>query len=420
MNLINKKNANLDPWAIKVFDHHLLPLWESDFKYSRNQASNSSINSKEHRSSEKVIRSSVPIQSSLSLRLSFAIKEISGAPAFLAPASACHQTGNDCKHHTFFQLLSWFRSGTRFSSIFGNSICFQIFVKDFASCCLPMAITIARFIGVRHTNIHRKTWGRCLHIWCSKFLEFSFQILVKNSKYSVPSKSIQLRIPAAFVNIDKAYLLNHWSYEGAWIPIRKRWKSSITLLFNLCQNFTTIAPVLYFLTAARGQVRFDLSTRSDIFRCCRQSRTLSLSMMLQKCTTISVLSSQLKSRRQDLVNWHHKVSLPPDDVDPHIGSPSATTCLMCQSLSSTLGPRKVVKIFIPWWDKTLYVRFCLSLIKNCQPYPADLHRHATIGSLLLQPTKLSLVDNLVSTISFVLPWFITWHAFLSLPSRWLH
>jgi hypothetical protein len=45
-------------------------------------------------------------------------------------------------------------------------------------------------------------------------------------------QSVQRRIPATFVNSDKAYLLNHWSYEDAWRPIGKKRKSSIALLFN--------------------------------------------------------------------------------------------------------------------------------------------------------------------------------------------
>jgi hypothetical protein len=46
-----------------------------------------------------------------------------------------------------------------------------------------------------------------------------------------------------------------------------------------------------------------------------------------------------------------KVSLPSDDVDLYIGSPSVTTCHMCRSLSSTLGPHNVVKIAIPCLTK---------------------------------------------------------------------
>jgi hypothetical protein len=58
---------------------------------------------------------------------------------------------------------------------------------------------------------------------------------------------------------------------------------------TLGQNPATIVPVLYSLTAACGQVRFDVSTESVVSRCCGQSRTSSLVRMLKKCTTILVL-----------------------------------------------------------------------------------------------------------------------------------
>jgi hypothetical protein len=76
------------------------------------------------------------------------------------------------------------------------------------------------------------------------------------------------------------------------------------------------------------------------------------------------------------------------------GSPSVTTCLPCRSLSSMLGPRYMVKILIPrlgrisLWRISPFLQF---LIKNRQPEPADLLHHATVGSSLLDPTKLSLV-----------------------------
>jgi hypothetical protein len=120
-----------------------------------------------------------------------------------------------------------------------------------------------------------------------------------------------------------------------------------------------------------------------------------------------------------------EVSLSSDDVDPYFDFALVTACLLCWLPSSTLGACQVVEIVIPWLDKTPYVRFRLSLIKNCQPYPADLRCHATVGSLLLYPTKLwsfiipsSLkpMANFVHLIHLfvVLPWSITWHTFVSL------
>jgi hypothetical protein len=54
-------------------------------------------------------------------------------------------------------LMSWFCSRTESSSILENTIYFQISVKYFTSCYLPMAVSIARFIGMRHANIHWKS-----------------------------------------------------------------------------------------------------------------------------------------------------------------------------------------------------------------------------------------------------------------------
>jgi predicted alpha/beta hydrolase len=75
------------------------------------------------------------------------------------------------------------------------------------------------------------------------------------------------------------------------------------------QNPATIAPISYFLNAAHGQIRFDVSTGSVVSWCSWQSRTSALAMMLQKCTTILILSLWLKSRFQDLVRWHQGSSM---------------------------------------------------------------------------------------------------------------
>jgi hypothetical protein len=73
------------------------------------------------------------------------------------------------------------------------------------------------------------------------------------------------------------------------------------------QNPATIVPVLYFLTAAHGQVRLYISTRSVVSRCCWKSRTSPIATMLQKLATMFVLSFWLKSRPRDLVCWHRKL-----------------------------------------------------------------------------------------------------------------
>jgi hypothetical protein len=144
-----------------------------------------------------------------------------------------------------------------------------------------------------------------------------------------------------------------------WIPVGKNKKSSTFLVFNFGMNPTTIVPVSCFLTTAHGQVRFDVNTVIAIFRSCWQSWTSSLSMMLQKHMTILVLSLWLKSRHRDLVSWPQKFFFYQTTsilrMNAHIDSPSVTTCLLCQLLSSTLEPRQVVEIVIPCLDRRSFM-----------------------------------------------------------------
>jgi hypothetical protein len=151
-----------------------------------------------------------------------------------------------------------------------------------------------------------ESWEGYLHTWYSKFQEFSFRILVKNSEWPVRS------------NLSSAEFQQHSSTSIkhiSWVIDRmrtceyrpERRESHQYLCYStLCQNSATIVLVLYFLTAARGQVRFDSSTRIVVSMCCWQSRTPSLTMLLQKCMVVHVLSLWLKSRHQDLVCWHQK------------------------------------------------------------------------------------------------------------------
>jgi hypothetical protein len=156
---------------LSKFQSSYLPASRFEFKYSRNQASKSSVNSEEHPSSEKIfqILRTCPIQSSLS--------------ADHCHQDFCMQSDREWSQHLLLSinLLYCFCSWTESSSVLKSSICFQIFVKNFALCYLPMVITIARFISVRR-KYSLEIWGRCLRVWYSKFLEFSFIILRKNSK----------------------------------------------------------------------------------------------------------------------------------------------------------------------------------------------------------------------------------------------
>jgi hypothetical protein len=82
-------------------DHHLFPASKSEFKHSRNQSSKSSVNSNENSSSAKTfhILRNRPIQPSLAT--GHYHQESPVAPAFLAPASACHPIRNDRKAFSF-------------------------------------------------------------------------------------------------------------------------------------------------------------------------------------------------------------------------------------------------------------------------------------------------------------------------------
>jgi hypothetical protein len=84
---------------------------------------------------------------------------------------------------------------------------FPDFRQKFVSRCLPMALTIAQFIIVRHVDINRRYEENVYAFGIQVFGVFISNLdqileIVSNSK------SIQLRIPAAFINFDKAYFLN--------------------------------------------------------------------------------------------------------------------------------------------------------------------------------------------------------------------
>jgi hypothetical protein len=164
---------------------------------------------------------------------------------------------------------------------------------------------------------------------------------------------------------------------------------------TLGQYPATIVPILYFLTTTHSQDRFDISIGIAISRYCRW--TESLAMMLQKCMIILVLLLWLKSRPRDLISWHqkffHQVTLI-CRTNAHIGSPSVTTCLLWESLSSTLRPHHMVEIVMPWWDNIPFMmHFTLSSISDQEPstLPWRLALSCDCGALSLNPTKLSLV-----------------------------
>jgi hypothetical protein len=149
--------------------------------------------------------------------------------------------------------------------------------------------------------------------------------------------------------------MNHWFCEGMWIPVGKRKKSSTSLVLNSWAKSSHTSTGLYFLIAAHGHVRFDVSTRSVIFRYRWQSRTSSLAMMLQKCMNVLVLLLWLQSRPRDRVNCHREsFFLKMTSIhltDAYVGPPSVTAYLLCYLLSPNLESLYMIGIAIPYWDQ---------------------------------------------------------------------
>jgi hypothetical protein len=78
----------------------------------------------------------------------------STAPAFHAPTSACHPIGDDCKHPTFFQLLSCFHPPTESSSVFKKLNLFPDFRRRFS--------LVLSTNGHKHSSVSRhETNIRC-------------------------------------------------------------------------------------------------------------------------------------------------------------------------------------------------------------------------------------------------------------------
>jgi hypothetical protein len=129
--------------------------------------------------------------------------------------------------------------------LFSNQIFFRLqklnlfldLHQKFVSRCLPMALTIAPFIGLRYANIRWRSEEDVYTFGIQGFWGFHFESdqifkIVSSLQY------VQRKIPAAFINFDRAYLLNRWSYEVAWIPVGKNRKSSISLLFNCWSEYS--------------------------------------------------------------------------------------------------------------------------------------------------------------------------------------
>jgi hypothetical protein len=83
--------------------------------------------------------------------------------------------------------------------------------------------------------------------------------------------------------------------------------------------------------------------------------------------------------------------MPLDRVSAHNDPPSVTTSF-CVDHSYLPQTSSCGQNFHPLLEEKIpYDRFCLPLIKSHQSYLTDLQHHATVGSLSLKPTELSLV-----------------------------
>jgi hypothetical protein len=136
------------------------------------------------------------------------------APTFLAVASACNPIGNDREASL---LLSIVICGSLLES---NPFCVpksNLFLITTESCTwfrFAMAIVVALFIRARRANIRWKSEEDSYTFGIQSFLSFHFEFWSKFETVS-SHQSVQHRIAAAFINCDKACLLNHQSYEGA-------------------------------------------------------------------------------------------------------------------------------------------------------------------------------------------------------------
>jgi hypothetical protein len=110
-------------------------------------------------------------------------QESSAAPAFLIPTSASKQIWNDREASSLVvTLLLRFRSRTKSSPAIEEVNPFSDFCKKKNRLMLSSnAIAIARLFGKRHTNIRWKA-EKDIYTAGIQSLEFSFQILVKDSK----------------------------------------------------------------------------------------------------------------------------------------------------------------------------------------------------------------------------------------------
>jgi hypothetical protein len=128
----------------------------SEFKYMRNQASKSLVSSKGHTSSKKIFPTFIPFRSILPCWLSSAVKKAPQLQHSSLRVLHAIQSGLIANHSPFVQSIILFLLSNRIFFHLQKLNLFPVFVESLNSCCLPMSITIAWFIGMRHTNVSWK------------------------------------------------------------------------------------------------------------------------------------------------------------------------------------------------------------------------------------------------------------------------
>jgi hypothetical protein len=224
----------------------------------KNQASKSSIKSKEHPSSEKIFQIVILVWSSLPLPLSW----------FLIPTFPYNPIRNDRKHPLFFQIATLVPFSNKIFFRLQKLNMFPDFRWNFALCCLALAIAVALLIGARCANIHRKPEKDVYKFGIQSFLRFHFDSSSKFWNSQFPPIC-----PMQNSSSISSTLIKHISWtidrmRACQYPLERRGSPLHLLYSTVGPNPTTIVLISYFLTAAHSQDIFDVSTRSVISRCC--------------------------------------------------------------------------------------------------------------------------------------------------------
>jgi hypothetical protein len=134
---------------------------------------------------------------------------------------------------------------------------------------LPNAITIARFIGISHTNICWKEEKDIyvFHIQCFWSFHFESWSKIWNSQF-LPELVI------AKFQQHSSNSIKHISWtidrmKAREYPLERGWITLYLFCSSLSLNPIPTVPILYFLTATCSQVRLNVSIRMVISNPCR-------------------------------------------------------------------------------------------------------------------------------------------------------